>query len=184
MLQILRLFWDILLLRKGPAEVPYAPALLGGVIGALLAGNFLLGRLLPAPAEPQNPLLLPVAVALALLAYRLLLGRFGVRERFVQTATAMMGVSLLLMPAEFLVAALASGAIALPAALRGAAVSFTFVALVAYDAYVNARILGAAIERPTALAIIIVVCVQLAVFIGALLITGERLPTATPASSS
>lgn len=180
MLQLLRIFWDILLLRRGPADVPHSPTTLVLVIAALLAGNLAFGSVLPEQPGRPTPWLLPAAIALLLCAYWLLLWCFGFGARFVQTVTAILGVSLLLLPAEFVVAAAGSGVLTVPALLRGL-VSMAFLALVVYDVYVNARILAAAIERPVALTVVIVVCVQLAIFLGAFFLTGQDLPSLQPA---
>jgi hypothetical protein len=56
-----------------------------------------------------------------------------------------------------------------------------FLALVIYDFYVTARILASALERPVALAMLIVIGLQLAVILLAFGILGERLPGLPPA---
>lgn len=180
MLQILRLYVDILLLRRSAADLPYSPALLLGTTTGVVLLNAVLASALPARGDTPSRWLLPLVVVLMFFAYRVLLGVFGQAPRYVQTMTAMMAVTLLLMPIEFIFAQAGGPAAASPNALRFL-LNLGFLALVIYDFYVTARILATALERPVALAMLIVIGLQLAVILLAFGILGERLPGLPPA---
>lgn len=80
---------DIVLLRRGPQDLPYSPSLLIAVTVAAALMNYLLGTVLF--AEPRTELLnnaLGVGLCLGVL-YLVLLGKQR-QERFVQTALASM----------------------------------------------------------------------------------------------
>ncbi|HJS21715.1 MAG TPA: hypothetical protein VJ764_03590 [Steroidobacteraceae bacterium] len=98
MVELFKAFVDIALWRKGPQHLPTSALLLviivalDGVLTLTFTGAF----------EPQEPALrIPLEVGLSLGWIWLLLAVFGRAERFVQTATAVFGTSVLLTPLMF-----------------------------------------------------------------------------------
>ena len=96
MTELLRLFGEIALSRKGPQDLPASPLLLALTVAAYAVVAFGVNLLL-SPAESWRLQLL-VEVAFTLAWYAVLLRAFGKPERFLQTATAMFGYQLVLAP--------------------------------------------------------------------------------------
>jgi cytochrome bd-type quinol oxidase subunit 2 len=95
--QLLRQFVDITLLKRGPDDLPASTGVLAATVGACAAVNLLAGGLLP--PQPGQPLvLLAIDTLMMLLWVWLLLKLARKPERFLQTATGMFGVQLLLAP--------------------------------------------------------------------------------------
>ena len=94
MIALIRLFVDILLLRRGPQDLPAAPALLA----ALLIVNFLVGGLFFDPGEEQASGWAQTATDLGLqmLMAALVLQLRGFQARVLQTLSAFAGTGLLL----------------------------------------------------------------------------------------
>lgn len=141
----IKTFLDILRLQAGPEDLPTSPTLLAGVFVLLVVLQAGLGSwLMPGETAILPQALLSGVASLGWLA--LILRLFGKSERFVQTATAMMGIA----------CAFAPVAIPVLASIRpepGKPVGISPLALVAfaislYVIYVNGRILRSAIERP------------------------------------
>lgn len=88
-------FWQILLLRKSPATIPYSDFLLGTalLLQLLLGSGFWI--IINRPVAEALSLAL-LGIGLAVGATYLLLSLYGMRSRFVQTATAIAGCELLL----------------------------------------------------------------------------------------
>ncbi len=103
MVEFLQLLRDILWLRRGPADMPYSPALLVAVCVADIAMQWLLGQVLAADYGLLLPSLIRIFILLGF-AYLILMTR-GLQNRFVQTATALQCCSivfkLLVVPAMF-----------------------------------------------------------------------------------
>jgi len=97
MRELLRLFGQIALLRRGPQDVPASPLLLIVTVLGFIAISFLVKSLLPAT---QGPWLLELMVeVLFMLGWYAVLLRFVNRpERFLQTATALFGYQIVLAP--------------------------------------------------------------------------------------
>ena len=108
MIDLLKTFVDIALWRKGPQHLPALVLLLLLVAGLDGVLTLILTRALD-PAEKHLPLRIVFEVALSLGWLWLLLALFRRPERFVQTATAIFGVSLLLTPLMYGVQAMLSG---------------------------------------------------------------------------
>lgn len=146
MLSILHTLIGILRLRASPADLPTSPRLLGAifalhaVLQVLLALQFL-------PVRESLPLEALVSGGITLGWIWFVLRLFGKPERFLQTATAVFGVSCVIAPVSVPLAA---------AVVPSAGASLQFSPLLAlvivvgfYVVYVNARILREAIERTT-----------------------------------
>jgi hypothetical protein len=144
MTDIIKIFIDILLLRSGPQDLPTSKPLLGICFAVLVALQAALGTwLIPGDGSIVPQAILSTLITLAWVA--LVLQLSGKPERFVQTATALLGVACLFAPIS----------IPLVSTIRpevGQPVAVTPLALVAFALsifliYVNARILRAATER-------------------------------------
>jgi hypothetical protein len=96
MRDLIRLFAQIALLRRGPQDLPASMLLLALTVGGYLCVNFLLGMLLP-PDDHWRGLLL-VDTPFMLLWYVGLLKLVGRPERILQTTTAVFGFQAVLSP--------------------------------------------------------------------------------------
>jgi hypothetical protein len=105
MREVIRLFVQITMLRRGPQDLPTSPQLLALTVCAYVAVCVVVSALLPPSAGWQ--LALGVDVLFTLAWYATLLQLAGRRERFLQTATAIFALQTLLTPpllaAEWLV---------------------------------------------------------------------------------
>jgi len=97
MLELLRLFTQIALLRRGPQDIPASPVLLGLTVLGYFAVNALVSLVLPPIPGAWLPQL-GVEMLFMLAWYALLLRVAKRPERFLQTATAMFGYQLVLSP--------------------------------------------------------------------------------------
>jgi hypothetical protein len=103
MRELVALFMQIALLRKGPQDLPASALLLGITIIAYLAVNLLVSFALP-PAKELPPgvkmewLALPVSALFTLAWYVVLLRMLRRPERTLQTATAVFGYQTVLAP--------------------------------------------------------------------------------------
>jgi hypothetical protein len=96
MMELFRVFTLIALSRKGPQDLPASPILLAlAVVGYFLA-NYTMTLLMP-PVDSWRVHLF-VEVVFTLGWYAVLLRAFGKSERFLKTATAMIGYLLVLTP--------------------------------------------------------------------------------------
>jgi hypothetical protein len=100
MRELLRLFGQIALSRKGPQDLPASPLLLALTVAGYSVVAFGVNSLVPPPDTWRAELLLDVAFSLGW--YAILLRAFGKPERFLQTATAMFGFQTLLGPPLFI----------------------------------------------------------------------------------
>jgi len=92
--QLLNLIWDICCLRRGPQDLPYSPPLLAALVAANFAYQLLVATLRGLPfAEVLFGALFFMLMLLTALNVALLLR--GLRSRFVQAATALLGCMLL-----------------------------------------------------------------------------------------
>jgi hypothetical protein len=105
MTDLIRLFTQIALLRRGPQDVPASPLLLALTVCGYLGVNLLVGALLPPDTYWWQELL--IDTLFTLVWYFVLLRLLGRPERTLQTATAVFGfqavLSPLLISAEWLV---------------------------------------------------------------------------------
>jgi len=94
MLRLAKAFWDIALWRKSPAQLPASVFLLC-LVAAAVAILEVLGALLP--PNPSDRILTRVllSVGLPLLFARVVLAIARRHQRFLQTATALLGVAVL-----------------------------------------------------------------------------------------
>jgi hypothetical protein len=97
MQELIRLFAQIALLRRGPQDLPTSALLLSLTIAGYFAVNFLISSLLP-PFQGPWIAHLCVDVVFMFAWYTLLLRIVGKPERFLQTATAVYGFQLILSP--------------------------------------------------------------------------------------
>jgi hypothetical protein len=96
MTDLIRLFTEIALLRRGPQDVPASPLLLALTVCGYLAVTLVLGALLPPDAHWwQEPL---IDTVFTLLWYVALLRVLGRPERTLQTTTAVFGLQTVLSP--------------------------------------------------------------------------------------
>jgi len=91
-----RLYFDIAIWRRGPADVPGVPVLLWLTVAVYAAVTALLSAALQLPRSWPRELAVDVAYMLAWVW--LLLRATGHRERFLQTASAVFGFQLVLAP--------------------------------------------------------------------------------------
>ncbi|HEY6454582.1 MAG TPA: hypothetical protein VIY90_04795 [Steroidobacteraceae bacterium] len=145
MSELLRLYSQIALLRKGPQDVPAVGLLLLLTALGYFIVNALMVLLLPLPAGPWlRALLLDVVFTLAW--YWALLHLFGRGARFVQTATAILGYRAVLTPlslcSEWLVRRLGENDTwQLP-------VSVVYIIVLAWMVAASGRVLRAALDWP------------------------------------
>lgn len=97
MMELLRLFTQIALLRRGPQDIPASPLVLAATVVAYFAVNCAVLWVLPPSPDPWLPQLV-VQVLFALAFYALLMRAVKRPERFLQTATALFGFQLVLSP--------------------------------------------------------------------------------------
>jgi hypothetical protein len=138
-------FLDILALRAGPEDLPTSPKLLVGTFVVLVALQTGLGAWL----MPNEGALLPQALLSGLVSLgwlALVLRLFGKPERFVQTATAMLGIACVFAPIAIPVLATVQPEPGRPVAVSPLALLAFLISL--YLIYINGRILRSAIERP------------------------------------
>ena len=96
MREVIGLFMQIALLRRGPQDLPVSRALLTLTVCGYVAVNGLVSVLMP--PEASWPLSLAVDVLFTLAWYAALLQLAGRSERFLQTATAVFGFQSVLAP--------------------------------------------------------------------------------------
>jgi hypothetical protein len=96
MKDIVRLFAQIALLRRGPQDLPASELLLALTVLGYFCVNFVLSSVLPPDAHWRGPLL--VDTVFTLLWYVGLLKLLGRPERILQTTTAVFGFQAVLSP--------------------------------------------------------------------------------------
>ncbi len=96
MSEIVRLFAQIALLRRGPQDLPASTLLLALTVSVYVGVNFLVASVLPPVKDWPAQVL--IDALFTLLWYTALLRVLGRGERFLQTATAMFGLQALLSP--------------------------------------------------------------------------------------
>lgn len=97
MQDLIRLFTQIALLRRGPQDLPTSGLLLAGTIGGYFVVNFAVEWLLPPFTGPWVAHLL-VEVVFMFVWYAAVLRIAGRPERFLQTTTAVFGFQAVLSP--------------------------------------------------------------------------------------
>jgi len=96
MLELIRLFTQIALLRRGPQDLPASRLLLAMTVVGYVGVNALVSSVLPPDPHWQRPLV--IDTAFMLLWYTVLLTLAGRPERFVQTTAAVFGFQTVLAP--------------------------------------------------------------------------------------
>lgn len=96
MKELLRLFGEIALSRRGPQDLPASPLLLAVAVLSYAVVSFAVNSLLPSVDAWRLQLFIEIAFTLAW--YAVMLRAFGKPERFLQTATAVFGYQLVLAP--------------------------------------------------------------------------------------
>jgi hypothetical protein len=94
--ELIRLYAQIALLRRGPQDLPASSLLLALTIAAFLAVHFVVSSLLPPDNHWRE--ILVVATLFTLLWYVLLMRLAGRPERTLQTTTAVFGFQTVLAP--------------------------------------------------------------------------------------
>ena len=142
MREIIRLFAQIALLRRGPQDLPASPLLLTLTLTAYLAVSFLLSAVLPPMEGWRGPLVVDALFTLAW--YAVLLRAVGRPERILQTATAVFGLQAVLaplsIPSDWLARRFAADA------TWQVPVTCAALALLAWLVAANGRIVKAALE--------------------------------------
>jgi hypothetical protein len=102
MKQLLQTFIDIALWRKGPQDLPASRFLAGNVLAIYIAMSFVQARLFKLSLDTA---VLIVGIDVLMLTGWLwvVLAFFGRKQRFVQTATAVLGVGVLLCMLDILI---------------------------------------------------------------------------------
>lgn len=153
-IELFKAFVDIALWRKGPQHLPAFVLLLLVVAGLDGVLTLILTRALD-PDEKHLPLRIALEVSLSLGWIWLLLAFFRHPERFVQTATALFGVSLLLTPLMYGIQAMLNGiADANPLLVP---MRLGLLTVFVWYLLINAHILRAALEVNLLVAILLTV---------------------------
>jgi len=150
-----RLYFDIAIWRRGPADVPGVPAVLWLTVAAYVAVTALLSFALR--MRGSWPRELAVDVAYMLVWVWLLLRAAGRRERVLQTAAALFGFQLVLAPLMVGISVAVPGS-----AAAGGLQLLPWIAtllVIGWIVLATAHILRAALEWPLA------ACVPLALFL-------------------
>jgi hypothetical protein len=144
--RIFRTFLDIVLFRQGPEDLPVSQSLLLITIAANLLLGLAFDAALPRPEFNRIPLAI-AEVAFVLAWYWALLKVARRPERFLQTATAVFGVSILILPlytaAQYLVIGHKPDDLPAMVLIFGLVIEVWLIA-------VNARILQSATQWPIA----------------------------------
>jgi hypothetical protein len=164
MQEIVRLFAQIALLRRGPQDLPASALLLGLTLAGYLGVNALVSALLP-PVSGW-PLQLLVDTLFTLAWYVALLRLVGRPERILQTSTAVFGLQAVLSPpliaSEWLMRRFGEQTLwQLPIALVGL---LLLVWLVAANGHVVKAALGWSVTPSIMLVIVQIFCGQLLLF--------------------
>ena len=150
-----RLYFDIAIWRRGPADVPGVPSVLWLTVAAYAVVTALLSLALRLPGSWPRELALDIVYMLAWVW--LLLRAAGRRERVLQTAAAVFGFQLVLAPLMIGVSAVVPGSGA-----AGGLQLLPWIAtllVIAWVVLATAHILRAALEWPLA------ACVPCALFL-------------------
>jgi hypothetical protein len=92
MLRLVKAFWDLAIWRMSPAQLP-ASVLLLGIISAILVVLELLDSLLPPPAGDHLFIRIILSVGLPIAWTWIVLVVAHHRQRFLQTASALLGIA-------------------------------------------------------------------------------------------
>jgi|SRR5882724_2830976 len=166
--ELLRLFSQITLLRRGPQDVPASPsALVVSVLGYFLI-NCAVNLALPGGAWLAD---LTIDIGFTLLWYIVLMRVVKRRERFLQTATAVFGYQMIISP--FWVAAAWLARKYADDAAWQFPVSIVGLAIVVWTITINAHILKSALEWAMPACVLLVIVQIFAGQALMLLVTGQ-----------
>jgi hypothetical protein len=154
MKDLVRLFADIALLRRGPEDLPASLALLLATLAAFFLANLALNSVFPPLPGPWLGQLV-VAIGFTLVWYALLLAAVRRKERFLQTATALFGYQTVLAPLWIAAVWMVGRYRDDPPMLFP--VSLVGLAVLIWTLTVNVRILRSALEWPIGSCVAIVV---------------------------
>jgi hypothetical protein len=165
---------DIILLRRGPEDVPASPALLAVVISIYFAGAAITGALFSPPDQPWASQLV-VAIFVTLAFYQVALSVAKKRERFVQTMTAMFAVRAIFTP---ILAPLVGSFMASLQAKQPVSSMLLLLILAGtvWGFVVDVRIMRSAFEWPTPAAVLLVIGQQISLAVFVLLLAGAHPP--------
>lgn len=154
MRELVGLFTQIALSKRGPQDLPASPVLLAVTALAYFVVNVAVATVLP-PIEGPWHLHVVIDVVFTLVWYAVLLRALGKPERFLQTATAMFGYQVVLAPlwiaAVYLSRRFTEDALLqFPAAIVGLAVAIWIIRAGSY-------ILKAALELPMPGCVVLVI---------------------------
>jgi hypothetical protein len=178
MTDLLRLFVQIALLRRGPQDLPASPVLLAVTALTYFVVSFLVYSALPDMPEPWRKHLI-AEVLYTLISLGVLLQIAGKPERYLQTATAVFGYLIVLSPLTICAGWLIQRfhdepSLQLPVALIGLTL---FVWMIA----IGQQVLKAALEWSTLASVVLVISwILLGQFVILALFPVDPLPAATP----
>jgi hypothetical protein len=168
---------DIVLLRRGPEQLPASPLLLAisvglyCVIAATVASTM-------GTADSRLPLEMAVIVSATLLWYRAALQIVKKPERFVQTATAMFATRALIAPLDLPVRLTVFTQVQ-AGTQPSSVLALLFLFLLVWQFVINVRIVRAAFEWPLAGAIVMIIAQEFAVLLVVASLFGNA-PAPTP----
>jgi hypothetical protein len=183
MTDLLRLFMQIALLKRGPQDLPASPVLLAITTLAYFAVTFLVYSVLPETRQPWRPQLVTQVIYI-LVSLGVVLQLAGRPERYLQTTTAMFGYLAVLSPIMACIGSLIERfqpqpMVQFPFALIG-------LGLLVWMITIGYQVLKAALEWSTLASIVLVL---LWIFTGEVLITflfpappAAEVPAVTPSA--
>jgi hypothetical protein len=178
MTDLLRLFLQIALLRRGPQDLPASPVLLAVTAAAYLAVSFILYTALPGMPGPWRKHLIAELIYI-LVSLGVLLQLAGKSERYLQTATAVLGYSIILSPLTIFSGWLYQRfqdepSLQLPVALIG-------LTLLVWMIAIGQQVLKAALEWSTLASVVLVISwILLGQFMILAIFPMDPAPVATP----
>lgn len=162
MKELLALFAQIAVSRKGPQDLPASWLLLVLTVAGYGIIRFAISTVMPPVDQWRSHLLIEIAFTLAW--YAVLLRTLGKPERFVQTATAIFGYELVLTP--LFVATIYLSRQVKPDDLLYVPLALIALALAIWLIRAGSYVLKAALELPTAACVFLII---LQIFAGELL---------------
>jgi hypothetical protein len=154
MTELLRMFVQIALLKRGPQDLPASPTLLAATATAFFVVTFIVYSALPGIHESWRPQLV-IQVLYILISLSLLLRIAGRSERYLQTTTAMFGYLTILSPLTTVIAWLLIRFANQPSMQFPLVIAL--IALVAWTIAVGQQVLKAALEWSTLASIVLVI---------------------------
>jgi hypothetical protein len=144
MLALVSVFWDIVLLRRGPRDLPASGSLLVGVAAVYLATSVATARIGFGPSLAIVRGLLDIGILVGAFSMLLALRRRG--HRLLQTLTALLGAGLVLAPPNMALVLAARAHPTQDGALL--LLHFTLVLLLVWEVIVTGHIVREALDVP------------------------------------